>query len=124
MREPPIEFYRESVEILTGGEVTWKETVFVPSSWWKGNRTIPKEEEKTLQKNVVHVFDIKRGHKEVIEGEAPIRWMGENGKAYVWAYQRNGRWYYTRVLHRQSTGVLSPEDAVRQSSSPYGRPLR
>jgi hypothetical protein len=124
MKEPPIEFYRESVESLTGGEVTWKETIPVPLSWWKGDQTISKEQEESLQKNVVHVFDIKRSLKEVMDRTTDTRWMGQIGEAYVWAYQRNGRWYYTRVFHRPSLDVLSPEDAVKISSSPFGRPLR
>jgi hypothetical protein len=124
MKEPPIEFYRESVEKLTGGDVTWRETIPVPLSWWRGNQIISNEQEKMIQKNVVHVFDIKRSIKEILGRTTSIRWMGETGVGYVWAYQRQNRWYYTRVFHNSSTGVLSPEDAVRVSSSPYWRPLR
>ena len=124
MKEPSIEFYRESVESLTGGEVTWKETIPVPLSWWKRDQIISEEQEKLLQKNVVHVFDIKRSLKEILDRTTSIRWMGETGIGYVWAYQRQNRWYYTRVFHRPSIGVHSPEDAVRMNSSSFGRPLR
>lgn len=122
MKEPELEFYRESVELLTEGEVTWRETIPVPESWWQGRQALLKNKEGTVQKNVVHVFDIKRSKEEVMGGTTVIRWMGQTGISYVWAYQRNNRWYYTRIFHNPYNGVRSPEDAVKQSSR-SGRPL-
>jgi hypothetical protein len=123
MKEPSIDFYRESVLLLTGGEVTWKETIAVPESWWQGKQIISKDQGEKLQKNVVHVFDIKRSQEEITGNTTVIRWMGKIGTAYVWAYQRQNRWYYTRVFHNPSKGIRSPEDAVKLNSHSRGRPL-
>lgn len=122
MKEPSLEFYRERVELYTRGEVIWRETVPVPEFWWRGRQVRFKGRDGLIQKNVVHIFDIKRSKELVMSGESNIRWMGQTGIAYVWAYQRDGRWYYTHIFHNPNRGIRSPEDAVQQSAG-SGRPF-
>jgi len=123
MKEPSLQFYLDSVEMLTGGEVIWRETIQVPESWWRGRQVLFKNRDGVIQRNVVHIFDIKRSKELVMSGESSIRWMGKTGIAYVWAYQRDDRWYYTRIFHNPNKGIRSPEDAVKQSAR-SGRPMR
>jgi hypothetical protein len=75
----------------------------------------------SLEESAIHVFDIRRSEHEVMTAETPVRWMGERGRAYVWSYQRHGRWYYTRVFDDPRRGVDSPETAVKLRAR-EGRP--
>ena len=117
MKERTIEYFRERVAGLTGGQVLFKETVPVPDEWWMGSRR-PDSPAITLEVSHVHVFSIRRGHEEIYHRSAPIRWMGDDGLAYVWSYKLKGRWYYTRIFHRsiEHPEIKSPEDAVRANA--------
>jgi hypothetical protein len=123
MKEPKLEFYRDYVEGFTRGEVKWRETIDVPEEWWKDRQRFFKNREGAIQKSVVHVFDVRRPKELVMSGESNIRWMGQTGVAYVWAYERDDRWYYTLVFHNPNKRICSPEDAVNQSAV-SGRPFK
>lgn len=123
MKEPTREFYRKSVEILTGGDVAWVETISVPKSWWQANPLAPEGNTNFLNMDLIHVFNIVRSKEQLENNTKGFIWMGESGTAYVWAYCRNERWYYTRVFHNPAKGISSPEDAFNHArrSSNYSK---
>lgn len=119
MRPHTLQFFKKSIEDLTLGTAVWKETIPVPESWWKDYQR-PFHTACTLQNSSVHVFEVNRSATEV--DESGIRWMGTSGFGFVWTYQREDRWYYTRVfgLAGRNDGA---ESAVRQRAQ-EGRPWR
>lgn len=118
MKKPTLEFYRERVESLTGGEVAWKETIPVPGSWWQGNPLAPEGDANFSDTNLIHVFKISRSKEQLAKNTKGFIWMGESGAAYIWAYRRNESWYYTRVFHNPAKGISSPEDAFNHARRP------
>lgn len=113
-----LRFFRESVEDITGGDVSYRNTIRVPSEWWEWARK-NSQPVLALEQSFVHVFTIKRSRAAIRLDSVPIKWMGEHGIGYVWSYKLKGRWYYTTMLENGSYSpeMRSPEGAVRGNAS-------
>jgi len=74
MNEPTLEFYKGSVEGLTGGEVRWRETIVVPEIWWRDQNPTRKGN-GTLQTSLIHIFGITRSAEELASTTKGFGWM-------------------------------------------------
>ena len=104
-----IDFLREHVKGLVGGDAIWVRKVDVPKSWWREYQR-PSQVPSLVVGSAVHVFNIRRTEKDI--REASLKWMGITGAAYVWTYSRDHAAFYTAVFADKDTPD-GPEAAVR-----------
>jgi len=109
MRIYSVEFLKDHVEAIAGGEAVWTRRVDVPTSWWREYQQ-PLQSPSLVTGSFVHVFAIRRTETDI--REASLKWMGASGVAYVWTYCRDHLAFYTAVFADKDTAT-GAEEAVR-----------